>query len=285
MYLNKLIEFTDKFQIKHAHLCRINGRNLLIFYKLLPLFIICFRLHDLIHFDHVFSSERLLITKNVNHLYLLPSLLISDSNIFETCLIIFLTLGTAIWALVKPSRPKIILLFILEGSIRRYLLNNYMGAYADNIFLNMLFWSCFLPMAPLQDKNSEFNDLSVLGLKINVFCIYFFTGINKYGEQWGNYFNAIEVVLLKYGDATIFANWLVSFPSILPFITASVLLSEIFMPFLLFLRGRIFLKIFCVFLFLFHLGISLSISLHFFLPSIALIISLLYPFRTESSSD
>lgn len=133
----------------------------------------------------------------------------------------------------------------------------------DFYTFQLLFWSCFLPLdnffAVTQKEQVVMPRFSVsFVLLFQIICVYFFTGIAKYGISWkGGY--AIHNMLMDNWATLPAASFLIDKPYLYKPLTYCTLFIDCSFPFLLLLPSpkSVFRYIIVIFLIMFHLSILL----------------------------
>ncbi|MGZ3865314.1 MAG: hypothetical protein ACXVNR_02545, partial [Bacteroidia bacterium] len=155
----------------------------------------------------------------------------------------------------------------------------------------VVFWGMFLPWGNFYsldakkylfaDKNERYFSVSSLGYMMLVFSVYFFSGLLKNSSEWKlSDGTAVYYAFNLDQMAWPLAKTLLSYPTLLKYLSFIVRWTEILLPFLLFvpIRNSLFRTIFVVIIISFHLGISLTLYVGlFYLISISSLVGLLSP--------
>lgn len=133
----------------------------------------------------------------------------------------------------------------------------------DYYTFQLLFWACFLPVgnffAVSKSKKISKPFFSIcLALIFQITCVYFITGLSKYGDSWkGGY--AVRNMLLDKWETYYFASLVVDKPYLYKPLTYITLFFEVLFPIFIFLPSpkSVFRYLAIFFLVSFHLSILL----------------------------
>lgn len=148
----------------------------------------------------------------------------------------------------------------------------------DTTLRLLLFWGIFLPLGARYSVDSALNTgkqlptqltcTATFAYTLQICLIYWFASLWKASSVWWIEQRGIYYALNVDTYATDFANWLLSFPTLLPILNLSALLIEICGPLLLFLPSkshRGYARLVAIILFIsLHTGFSLPLNLGIF---------------------
>lgn len=148
----------------------------------------------------------------------------------------------------------------------------------DTTLRLLLFWGIFLPLGARYSIDSALNTgkqlpnrltcTATFSYTLQICFIYWFASLWKASSVWWVEQKGVYYALNVDTYATDFANWLLSFPTLLPILNLATLLIEICGPLLLFIPSKSHrspARLVAVVLFiLLHLGFSLPLNLGIF---------------------
>jgi hypothetical protein len=142
----------------------------------------------------------------------------------------------------------------------------------DDLLRCVLFWSMFLPMGAVWSLDRRLArsraparvlSCATACILLQLYCVYWFTGLLKTDAVWRSDFTAIYYALNMDHFTTSFGYWLLQFPALLRVITCGTLLLELGGPTLLLLplgsrRWRVVVPALMIGL---HLGLAATMTL------------------------
>jgi Vitamin K-dependent gamma-carboxylase len=148
----------------------------------------------------------------------------------------------------------------------------------DTTLRLLLFWGIFLPLGARYSVDSALNTgkqlpnqiacTATFAYTLQICFIYWFASLWKASSVWWIEQRGVYYALNVDTYATDFANWLLSFPTLLPILNLTALLVELCGPLLLFIPSKSYrahARLVAVVLFiLLHIGFSLPLNLGIF---------------------
>jgi hypothetical protein len=146
----------------------------------------------------------------------------------------------------------------------------------DAVLRMLLFWGIFLPLGASYSVDSlsrprppkRVLSMASVALVVQVWSIYLFAGLMKYGAEWRNDGNALYMALSVGHFTTPLAKLILQSQGLMTFLTFATLVQEIFVPLLLFMPWKTwFFRLVCIVSFIgFHTMIGQSMRLGTFQP-------------------
>lgn len=206
-------------------------------------------------------------------------------------LLLFIVTGLIYLCLLVGFRTKLftVLAWFMLLSLQNR--NTLILQGGDDELRLVVFWGMFMPWGNFYSldakkylfarRNEKYLSVSSFGYVMLIFSVYFFSGLLKRSSEW-QWSDGTAVYYAFNLDqiAWPLAKTLLSYPSLLKFLSFSVRWAEILLPFLLFIpvKNSLFRMIFIIIITSFHLGISLTLYVGlFYLISISSLTGLLSP--------
>lgn len=203
--------------------------------------------------------KSLMIEMNGVHSFSMLNLIQSDGFAY---IFIWVTILATIFFTIG-YKTKIVGLLTLFGFWNLLQAGSSFAFGFDIYTFQVLFWSVFLPLGAKFSFDSRiiksFNKPSLaisLVLLIQITCIYFFTGLAKYGITWQNG-TAIKVMLSDSFSVTPLSNFMLNQITLSKALTYFTLIFEILFPIMIFakFKNQLLRYFFIVILLGFHLTI------------------------------
>lgn len=204
---------------------------------------------------------------------------LGESSVYVGLLFFLNALAAVALLLGWRTRLATVLCWVFLHSLhnRNYLLLNG----GDTWLRMMLFWSMFLPLGERwsmdavrrpEDRAEGLLNLATLAFVSQVFLVYLFAGLYKTGPAWWTDLTAVQLTMMAHEWTGELAYYILYYPKLMSFLTASVLWLELVGPWLFFspiANGP--LRTLVVFGFFgFHLGLGLFMELGIF-PAVGMV--------------
>jgi hypothetical protein len=182
----------------------LNPRTFVVFRTLLGLFLIFYLLQRLMDLSFHYTDQGVISVLQVQKLLetSTPSLhLLSGNFYFQLFLFLTQVLLAVLILCGKFVRISIIFSWFFMNSL--FFRNPFLNDAGDNILLLTLFWLMFFPKELLETKfllkeplRQSYSSPFIAGLMLQIFCIYFFSGILKIQNGWLTGESGIKYALL-----------------------------------------------------------------------------------------
>ena len=203
---------------------------------------------------------------------------LSDTPRFQTAMFIVAGLFAGLLVVGKWTRLATLVSWILLVSL--HVRNPVVLSSGDFLLKMMLFWSFFLPLGgvwsldarrrrrlkqPEPILQKRIVSTATAGFVIQLFAMYFFTGLAKWNEGWWSgeaMYHALGLEIY----ATEFGRHLLKFPLLLKLVSVATVFAEVFLVWTLFSsrHNDCFRVLNMLVFWAFHVGIALSLSIGLF---------------------
>lgn len=203
---------------------------------------------------------------------------LSDSPRFQAAMFILAALFALLLVVGRWTRFATLVSWILLVSL--HVRNPVILSSGDFLLKMMLFWSVFIPLGgvwsldarrrrvlggPAPDARTRIVSTATAGFVIQLFAMYFFTGLSKWNEGWWSgeaMYHALGLQIY----ATDFGRQLLEYPLLLKFASVGTVFAEVFLILTLFSTRHNdgFRVVNLIVFWALHIGIVLSMSIGLF---------------------
>jgi hypothetical protein len=208
----------------------------------------------------------------------------SDTYIFA--LIVFILTGVVYLFLLAGYKTKLFtcLAWFLLTSLQNR--NTLILQGGDDLLRLILFWAMFLPWGNFYSvdsmrqqtqyhKRKKVLSVATHGYVLLLFSVYFFTGLLKESTEWNSEGTALYYALSLDQMTWPFGKMLLSYPSVLKYLTVFIRWFEMLIPFLLFIpfRNTRFRMVFvsCIAVFQMCIALTMFVGLFYLIGIVTLI--------------